>query len=1110
MGRKQGTSTSKGCHCGENLGKHSFGGLLLLPYSARLLSSCGLFLLFDVSVSSFPRTFVALPSFLIASHMEASRVFSEQVKPARSGAGIISRIRLENFMCHSSLQIDLGDWVNFITGQNGSGKSAILTALCVAFGCRAKGTQRANTLKDFIKTGCRQGASVTQHLLIREKRLREDSFMPETYGNMIIVERRITDSSSSISLRDHQGRKVAQRSKELDELIDYFNIDVENPCVIMSQDKSREFLHSGNDKDKFKFFFKATLLQQVSELLEGIKSHLNAADAILAELELSVRPIIEEVKELREKIKNMEHVEEITQEVQNLKKKLAWSWVYDVDRQIADQNVKFEKLKDRVPTCQARIDRLANRLNELKTLLDDKKAQIKSLMEKTSDVRRMKEGLQNNLLLAKKERAELEAEYSRGDSLILEMRKRVRLLEQQIHDTQEQHMKVTQAEEAEFEKRMQKLQDEINLVQRNVSRLQEEEKALTERLLIARDTIKELVKEVHDNEKKCHGLCSQSQALKQQQTNKVTAFGGHKVLSLLHAIERHQRKFKCPPIGPIGAHVSLANDDTWALAVENAIGRLLDAFIVSDHKDSLVLRACAREANYHNLQIIIYDFSRPRLNIPSNLLPTTCHSTTISVLHTENPTIWNVLVDMGSAERQVLVPNYEIGKDVAFEQRIHNMKEVYTSDGFRMFYRGSVQTTLPPNKRIRNGRLCSSVENQIHDLEKETKIVQELMEEGKERKRNADIASQDLEEEVRNVKRRRISEERSLMSKLLTLKDMKSSRSTEAIPDAAANEVEVRQEIMQVQDDIQAKGLLLEKVRVRMIMAEEKANDLKRSFESLCDSAKGEIDTIEGAERELLLAEEELNVAEAEKAHYEGVMQNKVLHDIREAETYLSELQRIHQENFRKASIICPEHEVMALGGCSGSTPEQLSAKLNRLNQRLLQESRRYTESIDDLRQMHDKKERKVTKKQRTYAAFREKLNACQKALELRWSKFHRNANFLKREFNGHLLKKGISGKITVDYDKKLLSVEVKMPQDASGNNIRDTRGGERSFSTLCFALALHDMTEAPFRAMDEFDDAVSRKISLDAIVEFAINQGWGQSQKAADASASFLMIRII
>ncbi|WMV20486.1 hypothetical protein MTR67_013871 [Solanum verrucosum] len=109
---------------------------------------------------------------------------------------------------------------------------------------------------------------------------------------------------------------------------------------------------------------------------------------------------------------------------------------------------------------------------------------------------------------------------------------------------------------------------------------------------------------------------------------------------------------------------------------------------------------------------------------------------------------------------------------------------------------------------------------------------------------------------------------------------------------------------------------------------------------------------------------------------------------------------------------------------------------------------------------LYNKKERKILRKQQTYKAFREKLGACHKALELRWSKFQRNATLLKRQltrqFNGHL-------------------------------------GGERSFSTLCFALALHEMTEAPFRAMDEFDvfmDAVSRKISLDAVVDFALAQG--------------------
>jgi len=42
--------------------------------------------------------------------------------------------------------------------------------------------------------------------------------------------------------------------------------------------------------------------------------------------------------------------------------------------------------------------------------------------------------------------------------------------------------------------------------------------------------------------------------------------------------------------------------------------------------------------------------------------------------------------------------------------------------------------------------------------------------------------------------------------------------------------------------------------------------------------------------------------------------------------------------------------------------------------------------------------------------------------------------------------------------------------------------GGELSFSTLCFTLALHGMTEAPFRAMDEFDVFMVSKHTIFAI----------------------------
>lgn len=61
-------------------------------------------------------------------------------------AGRVVSLQMVNFMCHSNLEISFNPRVNFISGRNGSGKSAVMAALVVVLGGTAINTQRASSV----------------------------------------------------------------------------------------------------------------------------------------------------------------------------------------------------------------------------------------------------------------------------------------------------------------------------------------------------------------------------------------------------------------------------------------------------------------------------------------------------------------------------------------------------------------------------------------------------------------------------------------------------------------------------------------------------------------------------------------------------------------------------------------------------------------------------------------------------------------------------------------------------------------------------------------------------------------------------------------------------
>lgn len=79
----------------------------------------------------------------------------------------------------------------------------------------------------------------------------------------------------------------------------------------------------------------------------------------------------------------------------------------------------------------------------------------------------------------------------------------------------------------------------------------------------------------------------------------VLAFGGEPIKNLLHKIEAAMRqgRFSQRPIGPLGSLLSLS-DDKWAVAVEAAIGRCFNDFLVANFNDLEVLRVKPEEITF--------------------------------------------------------------------------------------------------------------------------------------------------------------------------------------------------------------------------------------------------------------------------------------------------------------------------------------------------------------------------------------------------------------------------------------------------------------------------------------------------------------------------------
>lgn len=253
-----------------------------------------------------------------------------ELKPPE--CGVITRIYCENFMCHRKLTVDLCRNVNFVYGQNGSGKSAILAAIQICLGAGARRTHRARNLKDLVRKDSNVGYAKVRVTLLNKG---SDAFRYEDYGDQITVERTIASKGgyNGYKLFNYKMEEVSRSKKDLDELLDKVNAQVENPVAILDQEEAKKFL-TGKAEDKYAFFMKATELERIDRTIAVTMDKISELNDQEKRLEGSLTADVELVRSTKQQWEQHKEIDKLKRKLYGNQEGFAWALYQEANEKL--------------------------------------------------------------------------------------------------------------------------------------------------------------------------------------------------------------------------------------------------------------------------------------------------------------------------------------------------------------------------------------------------------------------------------------------------------------------------------------------------------------------------------------------------------------------------------------------------------------------------------------------------------------------------------------------------------------------------------------------------------------------------------------------------------
>lgn len=193
----------------------------------------------------------------------------------------------------------------------------------------------------------------------------DTGYQQEVYGDSIFIERHFNKAGTSgFKLKSSTGKTISTRKTDLEEITDYYSLQMDNPMTVLTQDMARQFLSQSTPHEKYRFFIKGVQLEQLAQDYQLIEESIDYMETTFIDKKVAVDDLGKAAQHAEELYKMSEKQGNIRRKIRALGVEIAWSQVGDQEYFLKTYDEEIGKAEQEIANMESKIATASEQFRE--------------------------------------------------------------------------------------------------------------------------------------------------------------------------------------------------------------------------------------------------------------------------------------------------------------------------------------------------------------------------------------------------------------------------------------------------------------------------------------------------------------------------------------------------------------------------------------------------------------------------------------------------------------------------------------------------------------------------------------------------------------------------